>query len=116
MDAKELTDMQKQETWDFGDDAEVRSRPRKARAVVSVAFPSEDFERVGQYAEAHGLKISELIRSATLAYVSGGAVGIVGQMSLMSAGGAAEMRVYFREMMPATVAGSASFDSELVRI
>lgn len=113
MNEKELAELQDPESWEFEHAAEPRHRPRKARAVVSVAFPGEDFARVDRYAEDHGLTISELIRRATLLYVSGNATVATGEVFLMSAGGPAQMTAYFQNMTPATVAGSATFDALL---
>jgi hypothetical protein len=39
---------------------------KSPRAIVSVAFSREDFEHVADYAKRHGMKVSELIRKATL--------------------------------------------------
>ena len=114
MNADDLTEMQSPENWEFVADAERPRRPRKARAVVSVAFAADDFERIAQYAEAHGFKISEFIRAATLASVSGATARTTSHMALMSAGGAAQMMMYFQEMTPATIASAATFDAEQV--
>jgi hypothetical protein len=55
-----------EETWDL-DAAEARPAVRNRRAVVSVAFPSEDFKKVSQAAERAKMKISEFIREAAIA-------------------------------------------------
>jgi len=65
MDEQELRELQDPDTW--ADDEDELHAPVKApRAVVSVGFAREDFERVVDYAERQGLKTSELIRQATL--------------------------------------------------
>lgn len=114
MDANELSEMQSPETWDFADDAESRQRPRKSRAVVSVAFPAHDFERIVQHAAAQGLKVSEFIRSAALASVAGTTARTTSHVALMSAGGAAQMMMYFQEMTPATIASAATVEADQV--
>jgi hypothetical protein len=111
MDPKELTDLQNEESWEFGEGADTQVRPRKARAVVSVAFPSDDFERVARYAAENGFKVSELIRLATLSYVSPGAVVATGQLAFISVGGPDQVTAYFENITPATVAASAAFDA-----
>jgi hypothetical protein len=52
--------------WDF-ENAEKREPARRPRAVVSVAYPREDFELVEQRARKLGKKLSEFIREASLA-------------------------------------------------
>ena len=52
--------------WDF-ENAEKREPSRRPRAVVSVAFPREDFELVERRARKLGKKLSEFIREASLA-------------------------------------------------
>lgn len=115
MDKKELSELQSEETWEFGDDVETPDRKRKARAVVSVSFPGEDFERVDRYAEGHGLTLSELIRRATLSYVSAQRAAAKTTVGPMSAGGPDQMTAYFREMSSATLAPSVESDVELAR-
>ncbi len=112
MDEGALSELQSEETWEFGDEVETPVRPRKARAVVSVSFPGDDFERVDEYAERHGLKISELIRRATLLYVSGRRRAVKGQVLAMSAGGPAQMTAYLPETTPATGASPATYDAD----
>lgn len=53
------------ETWDI-DQAVVSPGTRKPRAVVSVAFARDDFERVAIAAQRGGMKTSEFIRTASL--------------------------------------------------
>jgi hypothetical protein len=57
--------------WDF-EHAERRRPVRKPRAVVSVAFSREDFERLTEVAEKQGLRTSEFIRIAALARLRSG--------------------------------------------
>jgi len=47
--------------WDF-DTAVVEEGNKKARVVVSVAMPTEDFEALCREAEAHSLPVSTYIR------------------------------------------------------
>ncbi len=112
MDEQDLSELQSEEIWESGDEVETPVRPRKARAVVSVSFPGDDFERVDEYAEQHGLKISELIRRATLQYVSGRRRVVKGQVLVMSAGGPAQMTAYLPETTPSTLASPAAFDPD----
>jgi hypothetical protein len=65
MDERELIELEDEETWDF-DRAIVYSPSKTARAVVPVAFGPSDFERVAAYARERGMKLSDLIRQATL--------------------------------------------------
>jgi hypothetical protein len=55
----------KPKDWDF-DNAEIRPPVRGRRAIVSVAFPAEDFQVVAKTAEALGMKLSEFIREAAV--------------------------------------------------
>ena len=66
--------LQNPNNWDF-ENAEKRPGVKKPRAVVSVAFSREDFERVAEHAEHLGMKISEFIRNAALEQVEGPKVG-----------------------------------------
>ena len=70
-------ELQKPETWDF-DKAEEKPGRSQGRAVVSVSFSREDFNRVSQHAEMLGLKTSELIRNATLEQITSGTILIEG--------------------------------------
>lgn len=65
MDDKELRDLQEPGSWD-DDRAERRSGLKTARAVVSVAFARQDFERVSEAARVSGMRTSEFIRQAAL--------------------------------------------------
>lgn len=114
MDKSELEDLQDEKSWEL-DEETPASRPRKARAVVSVAFPREDFERVEEYAQSHRISISELIRQAALQRIAGSPTGnVVLKMGLVSVGGPPMMTAYFRDMQPSTIAGSASVETELI--
>ncbi|MDQ3693787.1 MAG: hypothetical protein M3464_09170 [Chloroflexota bacterium] len=59
----ELDGLQDPEAWDEG---EVRPPVKSPRAIVSVAFAREDFERIAEYATRRGMKTSEFIRRAAL--------------------------------------------------
>jgi hypothetical protein len=58
-------DLESPETWAF-ESAVRRAGNKAARAVVSVAFPREDFELVSRVAEQQGQKTSEFIRGAAI--------------------------------------------------
>lgn len=68
-DRKEEEDLQNPDNWDF-EQAEEQLPVRRARAVVSVAFSRDDFERIADFAESNDMKISEMIRNAALDRVS----------------------------------------------
>ena len=59
------TELQDPGTWDF-ESGERRPGTARGRAVVSVAFPREDFERVAKCAEQTGKRLSEFIREAAV--------------------------------------------------
>ena len=65
MDEQELRELQDEEAWD-SDRAERRPGNKQARAVVSVAFSRQDFERVSECARLVGRRLSEFIREAAL--------------------------------------------------
>jgi len=65
MDEKELKELQDPNNWEF-DETPPEAPPRRGRAVVSVAFNAEDFDRVSRHARASGLRLSEFIREAAL--------------------------------------------------
>ena len=58
-------ELENEDQWDF-DAAEVRPAVARSRAVVSVAFAREDFERVSECAERQRKRTSEFIREAAL--------------------------------------------------
>jgi hypothetical protein len=66
MDEQEVRALEDPEEWD-SEQAEVRPPSKSARAVVSVAFPRDDFDRVSDAARSEGMKTSEFIREAALA-------------------------------------------------
>lgn len=63
--------LQNPKDWDF-EHAERRRPQKNVRAVVSVAFAREDFERLSEHAQRLGLKTSEFIRVAALGRLRGG--------------------------------------------
>jgi hypothetical protein len=69
MDDKKLQALENTEEWDF---EHVSRRPgvKGRRAVVSVAFPRNEFEIVDECAERSGEKLSEFIRRAALSRAS----------------------------------------------
>ena len=69
MSKDELAELQDPESWEDAEDA-VRPPVKSPRAVVSVAFNREDFERVAEFARQQDMKISEFIRHAALEQVS----------------------------------------------
>lgn len=48
------------------DQAETHEPPKNPRAIVSVAFPRDDFSKVSEAASASNMKVSEFIRTAAL--------------------------------------------------
>ena len=55
---------------DYGmdwEDAEIVKSTRPARAVLSVAFSREEFERLCGMADARGMKVSTFVRETVLA-------------------------------------------------
>lgn len=68
MSDKDLQELENPESWD--DAAEVLPPVKPQRAVVSVPFSREDFERVVEHAHNEGMKTSEFIRQAALARLS----------------------------------------------
>lgn len=59
-------------SWEPEDGDGIRQPAKPARAIVSVAFGRDDFDEVVDYATAHGMKTSEFIRKAALAYAKAG--------------------------------------------
>lgn len=51
---------------DMWDEGEIRPAIKAPRAVVSVSFSRDDFDRVAAYARQQNLKTSEFIRTAAL--------------------------------------------------
>ena len=58
-------ELENEDQWDY-EAAEKRPAVTKPRAVVSVAFARDDFERVSESAEFHEMRLSEFIRVAAL--------------------------------------------------
>lgn len=58
-------ELQRRDQWEE-DDGEVHEPAKTRRAVVSVAFSREDFERVAECARGLGMKTSEFIRETAL--------------------------------------------------
>ncbi len=69
MGSKDLQGLEDAETWAF-EKAEMQPPVKGRRAVVSVAFPREEFDLVDECAERSGMKLSEFIRKAALSRVS----------------------------------------------
>ena len=63
MSDEELRD---ESTWDFENAEQLPPPARKARAIVSVAFPGADFDYVSEAARNARMKISHFIRTAAL--------------------------------------------------
>src|SRR3989304_1492999 len=61
----DIKDSEDTADWDL---VSVVRRPamRGRRTIVSVAFPSNEFQLVAAYAESQGMKVSEFIREAAL--------------------------------------------------
>ena len=70
MDEKRIDDLQDPKQWDY-EKAERRPGVKSARAVVSVAFSRQDFERVAASAAERGKRTSEFIREAALERAEG---------------------------------------------
>ena len=60
--------LERAEEWNW-DRSSSRAAVKRPRAVVSVAFSRDDFERLDEYADRHGLTLSELIRDAALSRI-----------------------------------------------
>ena len=63
MSDEELRDESK---WDFENAEQLPPPTRKARAIVSVAFPGADFDYVSEAARNADMKVSHFIRAAAL--------------------------------------------------
>lgn len=72
MNDENMQALQDTQEWEF-ESAELHQpvRGTRARAVVSVAFSSEDFSMVVDAAQREGLKMSQFIREAALERVRG---------------------------------------------
>ncbi len=62
---EKLKELENPEHWDF-ENVERRRGVKRPRAIVSVAFPADDYELVARRADELGLKLSEFIRAAAL--------------------------------------------------
>lgn len=65
MDERMDRELQAPESWDDAS-AQLHEPRTQRRAVVSVAFPSEDLESVSEAARSNNMKLSEFIRTAAL--------------------------------------------------
>ncbi len=63
MSDEELRD---ESMWDFENAKQLPPPERKARAIVSVAFPGADFDYVSKAARNADMKVSHFIRAAAL--------------------------------------------------
>lgn len=63
MSDEELRDESK---WDFENAEQLPPPARKARAIVSVAFPATDFDFVSEAARNASMKLSHFIREAAI--------------------------------------------------
>lgn len=59
----ESFEIENSEVWDEG---EVRPAVKSPRAVVPVSFSLEEFRRIAELANRHGLTTSEFIRQAAI--------------------------------------------------
>jgi hypothetical protein len=83
MDEREVQELENPENWDF-ENRQRHEAVKKPRAVVSVAFSREDFERIEEQAERLGITLSKFIRDAALekaASVEAGS-GLSGKVNL----------------------------------
>lgn len=65
---RDMTDeeLQDESMWDGENAQQLPPAERKARAIVSVAFPGEDFDFVSATARTVGMKLSHFIREAAI--------------------------------------------------
>ena len=61
----ELEELEHSDAWDF-DRAERRPAVKNARAVLSVAFPRPDYDRVTRCVDQLHMRTSEFVREAAL--------------------------------------------------
>ena len=61
---KQLRELEDPATW--GEGGDVHPAVKSPRAVVSVAFPRDEFGRVAEAARAQGMTLSAFIREAAL--------------------------------------------------
>jgi hypothetical protein len=65
MNDKDLKALENSENWDW-ENAETESGTKNRRAIVSVAFPREDFKKVAECARQIGVSVSAFIRHAAV--------------------------------------------------
>ena len=106
MNDERIEELKDPNEWDF-ESAEVHRPVKKPRAIVSVAFPREDFELVSERASQLGMKTSEFIRVAAIekasvkaevyemAWHGGSSVSffVMGNLSASSSQGTAQAQV-----------------------
>lgn len=61
----EQNELNEQSDMDWSSATQQKTR-RRSRAVVSVGFSTDDFDRLDRHVERRGMKISEFIREAAL--------------------------------------------------
>jgi hypothetical protein len=69
MDTDELNELQDPATWDDATD-EVLDPATSPRAIVEVAFTTDEFAHLARFARAHGESIAQVIRDATIAHLA----------------------------------------------
>ncbi len=62
-------DLQNPDSWDF-DAAELHQPAKRPRAVVSVAFQRDEYDRMVDLAQRYGMRTSEYIREAALGRIT----------------------------------------------
>ena len=70
LSARQLRELEDPATWEAA--GEAHPAVASPRAVVSVAFPREEFGRVAEAARARGMKLSAFIREAAVERAAGG--------------------------------------------
>ena len=95
-------ELQNPDNWDLEHAEKAAPAARKARAVVSVAFPGEDFESVAKMAERLGMKTSEFIRVVTLGVVRGS----VSQANFVLVSGGQQEEIYIGDAQPSRAVAS----------
>jgi len=107
MAESDLAELENAETWDY-ETAERRLGVKGARAVVSVAFSRDDFERVSAWAEQVGKRTSEFIREAALERV-----GRQGNSATLSSSSGPGWLVVTHKPTPTTRVSGASASKQL---
>lgn len=103
----ELEDLEKPDNWDF-DNAVEHPPVRGRRAIVSVAFPRDDFQLVSGTAAKVGMKTSEFIRKAAIEKASTSAE----ILSIAWIGGTAGQFVFSGDFAPSTLVNSDLLSEE----